>query len=396
MNRKRFLKLAAVIPGLMMNEIPGFSAVARPPEAGTSLPPGVQAIIDRILSKDAGFWNTDWDGTMVIESLLGLDGNAVPGALAFAKDWLDFHIEHDSKLTDEAFYDTFPGPKSRIIRGKYLPFSMYSGFFGLPFPCYEIYKRTGDERAKQICLDVASAILHVSARDQRGLVLHDDGYHPGQKARAFTIPDTMYFVTKALMIASVLDGETGKVYRDQALYQIKTGIPFYLDKEKHIARTVLFPTGTGNTFWCRASGWLSYALVGILRFLPAGHPAFKELAGDLKRLADGVKEYQGPSGGLRVLIDRPETPEETSGTAMCLASVKEAVLNGWIPDEYGEFLERGWRFVKDHVSNEGEITGVYTGWAMTAEEGKMIMDQSRTERGWIPAVILRAAGSMAS
>src|SRR5690606_10726508 len=103
----------------------------------------------------------------------------------------DFHIEHDSKLTDEAFYDTFPGPKSRIIRGKYLPFSMYSGFFGLPFPCYEIYKRTRDERAKQSCLDVASAILHVSARDQRGLVLHDDGYHPGQKARAFTIPDTM-------------------------------------------------------------------------------------------------------------------------------------------------------------------------------------------------------------
>lgn len=50
--------------------------------------------------------------------------------------------------------------------------------------------------------------------------------------------------------------------------------------------------------------------------------------------------------------------------------------------------------MKNHVSDEGEITAVYTGWAITAEAGKIIMDQSKTERGWIPAVILNAAKAM--
>lgn len=355
------------------------------------LPSGFRAVVNHIMSKKPEYWNTDWDGTMAIEALLGWKTRGVPEALEYAKKWLDFHIESDYKLSDDEFYDTYSGPHSRIIRGKHLPFTMYSGFFGLPFPCYEIYRSTGDERAKQICLDVANAILHVAARDQRGLVLHDDGVRKGEFINFFTIPDTMYFVTKALMIASVLDDKIGDVYREQALFQIKTGTSFYLDKEKNIARTVLYPNGVGNTFWCRASGWLSYALTGVLRFLPENHPEFGNIAIELKRLADGVKKYQGLNGGLHVLIDQPETPEETSGTAMCIASIKEAVTKGWIPDKYDEFLEKGWNFIKKNVSGEGRITGVYTGWAIPAEERRIIMDQLNSERGWIPAVVLNAA-----
>ena len=81
---------------------------------------------------------------------------------------------------------------------------------------------------------------------------------------------------------------------------------------------------------------------------------------------------------------------------MCMTAIKEAVMKGWIPDEYDDFLNKGWDFVKNHVADDGEITAVYTGWALTAEAGKMIMDQSKTERGWIPAVILRAANLMTS
>lgn len=390
MNRKHFIELAAT-SGLMAYTMPGFALSNMDYKNTSQLPLEFKAMIDHLLSKEAGFWGTDWDGTMAIESLLRWENKGVPEALGFAKNWLDFHIENDNKLTDEEFLNTYSGLHSRIIRGTYLPFTMYSGFFGLPFPCNEIYKKTGDERAKQICLDIADAILHISARDQRGLVLHDDGIHMGDNANAFTIPDTMYFVTKALMIASVLDDEIGKVYRDQALFQIKTGTSFYLDKEKDLARTVLYRNGVGRTFWCRASGWLSYALVGVLRFLPNNHPEFENIAHYLKRLADGVKKHQGLNGGLRVLINQPETPEETSGTAMCIASIKEAVNKGWIPNEYNEFLEHGWDFVKNHVSDAGKITGIYTGWAIPAEEGKILIDHLEKESGWVPSVILRAA-----
>lgn len=396
MKRRSFIRLSAGT-GFMASALPGFAIQNFSLNDMEIIPSKFQAVIDRMLARDPAYWNTDWDGTMAMESILGWNRRGVEGTLEYARDWLDFHIENDHKLSDEEFYDTFSGPSTcRIIRGKYLPFTMYSGFFGLPFPCYEIYRINGDERAKDICMDVANAILHKSARNKYGLVLHDDGVSSRDGSKTFTIPDSIYFVTKALMIASVLDRVHGEVYRDQALYQIKTCTSIFLDKEKKLAKTVLFPTGLGKTFWCRASGWLAYAITGVLRFLPSEHPEFNRLSLDLKMLADGVKAYQGPDGGLRVLIDQPETPEEISGTAMCMTAIMEGVVEGWIPDEYDAFLEKAWNFVQNHVSDDGEITAVYTGWAIPAEAGEIIMDQSKTDRGWIPAIILSASNTMTS
>jgi len=393
MNRRSFVRLTTCT-GILASTMPGFGIQNISLINQEKIPSKFQAVIDNLLSREPGYWNTDWDGTMAMESLLGWSRRGIEGTLGYAQEWLDYHIDNDNKLSDEEFYDTFSGPSTcRIMRGKYLPFTMYSGFFGLPFPCYELYRINGDERAKQICLDVANAILHKSARNKFGLVLHDDGVDGSQ---TFTIPVSIYFVTKALMIASVLDGDHGEVYQEQALYQIKTCTSIFLDKEKGLAKTVLFPSGLGKTFWCRASGWLAYAILGVLRFLPREHPDFETLTMDLKMLADGVTKYQGPTGGLRVLIDQLETPEEISGTAMCMTAIREGVVKGWIPDEYDDFLEKGWNFVQNHVAEDGEITSVYTGWALPAEEGKIIMDQSKTERGWIPAVILRAANIMTS
>ena len=377
-----------------LTENPGLAKDVLNQKSIDQLPSGFRSIVNDVLLMNVGFWNTDWYGTMLIDSLLGWKDRGIPEALSYAENWLDFHIKNGKKLTDDEFYDTYSGPRSRIICGKYLPFSMYSGFFGLPFPCYTLYTETGDERAKQVCLDVAHAILHFSARNANGLVLHDDGVNNGEIVQ-FTIPDTLYFVAKALMIASVLDDKNGKVYQDQALYQTKISTSFYLDDEKNISRTVLYPTGVGKTFWCRASGWLCYALTGVLRFLPADHPEYDNITNDLKRLADGVKKYQGQKGGLHVLVDQPDTPEEITGTAMSIASIKEAVIKGWLPDEYDEFLEKGWEFVKSHVSDDGKITAVYVGWAVSAEREMIIMDQPRkAEAGWIQAVILQAANMM--
>jgi len=396
MDRKTFIKISATSAALS-SAMPVLAFNNLYSDRQEVILAKFKAVIDHLLSKDPGFWNTDWDGTMAMEALLGWSRRGVPGTLEYPQEWLDFHIENDHKLSDEEFYNTFSGPDScRIIRGKYLPFTMYSGFFGLPFPCFELYQLNKDDRAKQICMDVANAILHKSARNKYGLVLHDDGVSSREGSKTFTIPDSIYFVTKSLMIASMLDRDHGEVYRDQALYQLKTCTSIFLDREKGLARTVLFPTGLGKTFWCRASGWLAYALTGVLRLLPREHPDFEVLVQDLQVLANGVREYQGPNGGLNVLIDQPETGEEISGTAMCVTAMKEAVDKGWIPDQYDDFLEKGWAFVQSHVSDEGKITRVYTGWAIPAEAGKIIMDQSKTERGWIPAVILNAANVMTS
>ncbi|MDX1285255.1 MAG: hypothetical protein R3182_09590, partial [Draconibacterium sp.] len=180
MNRKKFIKYSGMT-GLLTATVPLFAGKVLSDDQITSK---AKAIIDDVMSKPPDFWNTDWDGTMLMEALLLLKD--YPGTLEYVKKWFDYHIENDNKLTDKEIYATFSGPNEcRIIRGKYLPFTMYSGFFGLPFPCFEFYKQTGDDRAKQICLDVANAILHKAARNNHGLVLHDDGLSSRNHSKIF-------------------------------------------------------------------------------------------------------------------------------------------------------------------------------------------------------------------
>lgn len=98
--------------------------------------------------------------------------------------------------------------------------------------------------------------------------------------------------------------------------------------------------------------------------------------------------------GLHALINRGDTPTETSSTAMCVAVIKEAMDEGWLPNTYEHFLRRGWQFVQKHVRGDGTVDSVYTGWAVPAEKGEMIMGQSGTRRSWIYDVILYAAEEM--
>ena len=72
---------------------------------------------------------------------------------------------------------------------------MYCGMFALNFPCAELFKQTGDERAKQVCIDVADAILYRGRRNQFGHAAHDDHWE-------YDIPDACFFNVEPLMQAA--------------------------------------------------------------------------------------------------------------------------------------------------------------------------------------------------
>jgi len=352
-----------------------------------NVPTIVAAVLHRTLSDKPQSLDTDWNGTFRIEGLLRWSKRGVPEALDFARSWFEYHLEHDRKLTDEEFLKSYGGARSRVIRSGLLPFTTYAGFFGLAFACHKLYQHTLDPRARQVCLDVAEAVLHVSPRDSHGLVAHDD-----VRFAEFAIPDVAFFAVRALMIASLLDEKVGIVYRRQALYQIRAYTDAFLDRKTGLVRTALYPSGLGPTCWCRASGWLMWALTAALRHLPREHEAFSEIASDLAILADGVAKAQGPNGGLRVLVDNDSTPEETSGTGMCVAGIHEAVRKGWIVDRYRSFIRKGWQFVEGNVTPDGWVRKVYTGWAVPAEERKMSIDDNY--HGWIPGFFLVTADEM--
>lgn len=145
----------------------------------------------------------------------------------------------------------------------------------------------------------------------------------------------------------------------------------------------------GETYWCRASGWMVYTLNSLLRHLDKGSPDYDYFLAVYKDIAAGLVKYQGPNGGLRVWVDDPSAPEEVSSTAMTAECFREAIDKGWLGKEYEYYVSKAWKFILSSVSADGTVKNAYTGWAIPAEAGELKMDER--ELGFVPGMVMMAA-----
>lgn len=347
---------------------------------GPEIPAAVRAIVANTLKQDPGSLNTDWFGTLLVKGLLEWSERGFPEAGPFARSWLQYHLNHKG-------LSPYSGSRSRLVNAGGITITTYCGQFGLSFPCWEMVRQFRDERAGRICREVADIILHQTARNRYGMVAHADNDD-------FAIPDTCYFVVTPLMIAYALDPARGSVYRDQAVYQLRTYIDVFLDRENGLARTILFKDGLGSTYWTRASGWLLWSITGMLRHLPPSDDSFQGFVGDLRVLAGGIARAQDSTGALRLYVNEPASPLETTGTAMFAMGIHEAIRRGWLPASFTPAVERAWSYVKRNLTPEGKIVGAYTGWAVPAE--RRVIEMDKVAMGWIPGFILSAAAELAT
>lgn len=238
-------------------------------------------------------------------------------------------------------------------------------------------------------LDVADAVLHYASRDKFGMLAHDDN-----NFEAFAIPDTAYWATRATAIAASLSkGNLAEVYWKQAVFQLTQGIKYFYDEKLGIVRTGLFNSKPSQTYWCRSQGWLMWAIVGLLRYLPENHPQFNFFATKLNNITKGLQQYQSNNGALHVLVNDITTPEEVTSTAMVLATVKEAMRKKWIPKDYNSFCDKAWKFILSCVDENGKVTNAYTGWAVPAENKQVHLIDHKVY-GYVPGIVLKAANEM--
>jgi hypothetical protein len=296
-----------------------------------------------------------------IESLLKLSDAGLKPGVQYADCWFQNLLKNPPGLHR-------PG-RDRVISTDLIPFSLYCGHFSLSFSCYELYKRTRDERARRLCLTVADAILHHAARDSDGLVAHDD-----ESFLKWAIPDAAYFIIEPLMLASILDKKNSHVYVKQAVYQTHRYFDLFYDKQLGIVKTIRFAdTGLGKTYWCRAIGWLTWAIGGILRYLDVNHPEFDTIKSYLIKLADGALKYQGPDGGLRAFVNEKKAPQEITGTAMCARIINEGIHKDWLSSEYEPYVPKAKQFIFSNIDAEGKTQKAYLKWAVPAERGELVL-----------------------
>jgi rhamnogalacturonyl hydrolase YesR len=354
-----------------------------------AVPTNIAALISKTMNQPYEALNTDWFGTIQTEAILWWADKGYPEGTQYVKNWLQYHKEHDNKLSDAENLNTYEGPKARVSREGVIPFSLYAGTLGVAFPCYTLYLQTKDEDAKNECIAVADAILHYSARDRFGYMAHDDFNYT-----KWCIPDAGYFAVRGLADASALtDEHTSAIYLKNAVFQAKTSVSLFYDPEKKLTRTIfLDQKEPGKTYWCRASGWMIYTLTALLRNLPEDHKDYKYFTDIYCKMADGLVARQGVNGGLHVWVDDPSSPEEVTSTAMTAGCLQEAMDKGWIPDNYNDYVQKAWSFILSSVSADGKVKNAYTAWAVPAEQKQLEMDMDY--HGFIPGMVMMAAAQI--
>ena len=113
--------------------------------------------------------------------------------------------------------------------------------------------------------------------------------------------------------------------------------------------------GTNGQCWARGNGWAAMGLVETLTLLPHGTSFGTELRQRLDSLLDGLAARQDASGLWPTVLDRPETPLESSLAAMTVCAIDRGRSAGLLDERYGPVRDRARAAVLDLVSAEGEL-----------------------------------------
>lgn len=345
-----------------------------------SINSAITKMLENSLAIDPRNMNIDWFGTMLISGLLDWYELGFVKTKGVALEWFEYHLAHEKALTDAQYNAENAKGTDRIFREYLIPLSTYCGYNGLSFACERLYNITKDERAKQVCADVGDNILHHFGRNNLGLLVHDDN------SNSFTIPDVGYYVIPPLFYASTVDNEQGPALKRQATFQLLKFNEIFLSNNEKIAKTVYRNGSVGETYWSRASGWLSWMMVDSLIYINQGSKEFSQTQQAFEQLINNLVKHQDLSGGFHALINEHATPLETTGTSMIAYAIHKAVRSGWIDRKYTDMAKKAWSYVNSKISESGSITGCYSGWALPAEE--RVMDFDRPMH-WVEGMILK-------
>jgi len=117
--------------------------------------------------------------------------------------------------------------------------------------------------------------------------------------------------------------------------------------------------------WARANGWAVMSMVEVLEVLPKTHKGYNIVLEQLRAHIRGLASYQSRDGFWHQLIDRNDTYQETSATAIYTYAIARAVNRGYVDAAmYGPMANLAWNAVATKVKQNGEIEGICVGTGM--------------------------------
>lgn len=117
----------------------------------------------------------------------------------------------------------------------------------------------------------------------------------------------------------------------------------------------------GVAHWSRANGWVMMAQADLLQLMPDNHPLKEKVIENFKMQVQGIIRYQGKNGLWHQVLDKVDSYEEITGTAMFTFSIARGVKEGWIHPEYTAVAESGLKGILSKITPSGDVTDICVG-----------------------------------
>lgn len=117
----------------------------------------------------------------------------------------------------------------------------------------------------------------------------------------------------------------------------------------------------GVAHWSRANGWVFMATADLLARMPADHPMREDVIRNFRMQADGLIRYQGANGLWHQLLDKEDSYEEITGTAMFVFGIARGVKQGWLHPDYIYVAWEGLKGMLTKITPEGDVTAICAG-----------------------------------
>jgi rhamnogalacturonyl hydrolase YesR len=114
--------------------------------------------------------------------------------------------------------------------------------------------------------------------------------------------------------------------------------------------------------WSRANGWGIWATTEVLKVLPKNHPNYKTILAHYRKHVDALVALQNKNGFWLNVLDRPDSKEEVSGTAIFTMAIARGVSYGWLnAKKYKPYALKGWEALKTQIKADGTVHNICMG-----------------------------------
>ena len=184
-----------------------------------------------------------------------------------------------------------------------------------------------------------------------------------------TFPNQMTVWADDLYMAVVFLARMGALskdnkYFDDAIKQVKQITDYLWNESTQLYYHCYYDDlkRTNRAYWGRANGWIAYAICQLLDNLPTNHPERATMIALLERQLLGASLYQNANGVWHQLLDKPDSYEESSITAIFTYCTARAINEGWMDRRYSSIATRGWEGLKKvFITTDGQLRDVCPG-----------------------------------